>query len=144
MILTEGFRRLAAEVAELLTGLPGHRIEVVWAKPEGVNVMGLAHKSHDKFMVTIDPELKPAELLRVLLHELAHVRLHYDRLVIYPEYLLNQYALEIEGARIESGANELERFWLDQAERSGYDRSAYGILQALKKIYKPGRKGFYY
>ena len=58
--------------------LSGRRVQVEFRKPALQGTRGFAFRDEHQAIIHVSLDLEPAERLKVFLHEVAHVKLHYD------------------------------------------------------------------
>ena len=72
--ITETERSLWGLVAYRLAGRP---VTIHWRRPPEPGKIGSCRRAGEKAVIEVDPELTKARRLDVVLHELAHARLHW-------------------------------------------------------------------
>jgi len=74
--LTRFYRRALLRAAA--TRLAGRPVDIEWRPPDAPYQKGAARRAGNTGIVVIDPDLEGQDLFDVYLHELAHVRLHFE------------------------------------------------------------------
>jgi len=119
-------RVLAEYVARYLSG---RDVEIWWVEPEtNMAAVGAAFRNGRKGLIQIVPGLSPDRMLGVLVHECAHLRLHWDSLPYLGAWRNTRHAsfravsTPEKTARFnkrEREAEELEAYWLRWASERG-------------------------
>ena len=118
--------------------LAGRSCEIQWRKPYISDFLALTAQGENGPIIQLDPDLSGAQLLRVFLHELGHIRAGHA----LPDHANHQKApatwhlTDREGFIAETQPREAQadswaRYWLDFAERSAQGKSITALLAAL-------------
>lgn len=141
---------LYSRVAEKLAGR-ACTVEFVSEPLSGYPARGVALRDGDTGVIRVRDDLEPRELLRVYLHELSHIRLHFSGLADIsevsnvlevrerhtgrapaPAWLMDKRRAEHDKREVE--ARELSERWLSYAESHAKSKSIADKLTALLDI----------